>query len=250
MSDTLTQIKKAIGKGDLETAIQLMLNLTENDCPRYHSEMILHQASFNQLLENERKQTLNPETLQIQRNRLISNLLELTKLLEQELNNSDDTLSPSLSHPRERTIIFTSPVEQVIIDNQGEIYKEKTMNQEKVIHIGGNAQISAPVVIADSIQNSFNTLAEASVNDDLKTLLQQLLNLINEVNKNVPSEQAEIAQNMAQDAETLVKETSKPNPRRKWYEMSLDGLKEAATSLGEIATPILEIVTKITEVLP
>ncbi|NEQ39709.1 MAG: hypothetical protein F6K40_27045 [Okeania sp. SIO3I5] len=100
-----------------------------------------------------------------------------------------------------------------------------------------------------NIENSFNTLAEAKVDDDIKSLLDQLLKAINEVNKKATPEQAEIVETMAQDAETLVKESTKTKPRRKWYEMSLEGLKDAAKNMGDIAIPVLKLVDKITPLL-
>ena len=121
--------------------------------------------------------------------------------------------------------------------------------EEKVIKVGDNANISASIVIADSIQESFNTLQKADVKNDLKTQLDQLLKTINEVSKKAPPEQAETTQRMAQDAETLVKEAASPNPRHRWYELSLDGLKDAATSIGEIATPVLKIVKDVSPLL-
>ena len=55
---------------------------------------------------------------------------------------------------------------------------------------------------------------------------------------------------MAQDAETLIKEASKAKPRQKWYEISIEGLKDATKAIGELANPILNIVNKIAELLP
>jgi hypothetical protein len=123
---------------------------------------------------------------------------------------------------------------------------EEQVNQEKVIRIGKNATISAPIIIADSIENSFNVLANSTVDDELKSLLNDLVNAINEVNKKAPSEEAEA---MARDAEALVKEATSSKPRRKWYEISIEGLKQAAINIGEIAEPVLDIVKKLTSFL-
>jgi len=38
---------------------------------------------------------------------------------------------------------------------------------------------------------------------------------------------------------------AKPEPRRKWYELSLEGIKEAALAVGEIAKPIVDTVAKL-----
>jgi hypothetical protein len=104
-----------------------------------------------------------------------------------------------------------APPVQVFIDQT----KEETI-VEKVIYIGDRAQISAPVVIADTIESSFNQLAEAELDPEIKQLLDQLLKEIVEINKQVSPEQAEDAADMARDAETLVKEATSSRPRRKW----------------------------------
>ncbi len=130
---------------------------------------------------------------------------------------------------------------------QGEV--KNMTKQEKVIKIGKEAKISAPVVIADTIENSFNTLMDSKLDDNLEQLLDQLLKEINEVNKKVPQDKAEEAEAMARDAEALVKEATSSKPRKRWYEVSLDGLKQAAINIGEIADPIMAIVKKLTPLL-
>lgn len=79
--------------------------------------------------------------------------------------------------------------------------------------------------------------------------MEDLLIAINEVNKAVPPEQSETAQAMARDAETLVSETASAKPRKKWYELSIEGLKEAAETLGSVAIPVLTIVDKMAGLL-
>ena len=127
--------------------------------------------------------------------------------------------------------------------------KVKNVRQEKVIKIGKEATVSAPIIIADTIENSFNTLMESRVNDDIKQLLEELLKEVNEVNKKAPKDKSDEAEAMARDAESLVKEVASSKPRRRWYEVSLEGLKQAAINIGEIADPVLNIVTKLMPLL-
>ena len=117
--------------------------------------------------------------------------------------------------------------------------------QEKVINIGNNNTITAPVTIADSIQNSFNTLNESQVDDSIRQLLDELLKVVTEVNRKAPPEKSDDAKTLARTAETLVNEASSSKPRREWYEISLKGLKDAATNIGELAVPVLKIVEKL-----
>ena len=56
-------------------------------------------------------------------------------------------------------------------------------------------------------------------------------------------------QQMAGDLKTLSDEMVKAEPRRKWYELSLEGIKEAAKAIGEIGKPVIETVTKLIPLL-
>lgn len=120
------------------------------------------------------------------------------------------------------------------------------VTQEKVIHIGNNNTLTAPITIADQIENSFNLLARSETGPDLKQLLEQLLNQVNEISKAISKEDAE---SMARDAESLSKEVTSSKPRRKWYEISIEGLKQAALNIGEIGKPLLETVAKLLPLL-
>jgi hypothetical protein len=127
--------------------------------------------------------------------------------------------------------------------------KVKNVQQERVIHIGKKAKVSAPIVIADTIEHSFNTLKESSVDDEVKELLEQLLIVVNDINKNIPQGKSDDAEAMARDIEALVKEATSSKPRSHWYDVSLEGLKKAAINIGEIAIPVLAIVEKLTPLL-
>ncbi|MBN1766385.1 MAG: leucine-rich repeat domain-containing protein, partial [Sedimentisphaerales bacterium] len=134
----------------------------------------------------------------------------------------------------------------VVIYSGTNIERIDEMKQEKVINIGNGNTINAPVVVADQIENSFNTVAESAIQGELKELLHKLINEINEAAKIVPEETAE---SMARDVETLSKEVVSSKPRRKWYEMSIEGLKEAASAVGEVGKPILVTVSKLLPLL-
>ena len=121
-----------------------------------------------------------------------------------------------------------------------------TTYQEKVINIGNNNTINAPIAIADHIENSFNAVAGSKVHDDVKDLLRELIKNVNEVAKSKPGE---VSESLARDVETLSKEVTSSRPRRKWYEMSIEGLKDAAVKIGEVGKPILETTGKLLPLL-
>jgi hypothetical protein len=77
-------------------------------------------------------------------------------------------------------------------------------------------------------------------------LLEQLLNEIQALNGKVPEQSMQI---LSEESETLITETTKEQPRKKYLGLSLEGIKEAALALKEIGEPILEIATKLSPLL-
>jgi hypothetical protein len=77
------------------------------------------------------------------------------------------------------------------------------MPQERVVNIGAGANINASVVIADTIQNAFNTVEQSGLENQLKETLQQLITAVTEISKSVPPGEA---QAVANDVEALSKE--------------------------------------------
>ena len=85
-----------------------------------------------------------------------------------------------------------------------------------------------------------------AASDDIKELVKELAERIAAIDSSVGPEQAK---QMARDLKTLSEEMAKSQPRRKWYELSLEGIKEAAVAIGEIGKPIVETVTRLTPLL-
>lgn len=109
----------------------------------------------------------------------------------------------------------------------------------------GNGNTIHNLVVAEKIENSFNSLQESKASDEVKTLLQQLLTEITNLNGKVPEQ---VIQTIADEADTLIAESSRETPRKKYYEASLSGILEAAKSVVE-AAPIFEIATKLSPFL-
>jgi len=115
-----------------------------------------------------------------------------------------------------------------------------------------NVQNSQNVVfnIADFISDVSITVrdnvSKANIDGHARELMMRLLEQVNLVIPQVP---ADIAQQMGNDVKALSNEIAQPVPRRKWYEVSLDGLKEAATAVGAIGQPILQVVSELSKLL-
>ena len=87
-----------------------------------------------------------------------------------------------------------------------------------------------------SINNSFNKIAQSDAPDELKEHLEKLNDAVKEMIQRLPEAQQKQA---AQDLQTLTDEALSEEPRRKWYELSAEGLIEAAKAVGEIAVPVI-----------
>ncbi len=114
----------------------------------------------------------------------------------------------------------------------------------KIISIGDGANVSAPITAAESISNSFNTLANSKIGGELQELLELLLVAISELNVNDEKIIAHKVE-MAQDADYLVKEVTKEQPRRNIVKQAIDSIIASAKDIGTIALPILIIIEKI-----
>ena len=115
------------------------------------------------------------------------------------------------------------------------------MAGDKTINIHGGT-VHGPVVIADKLKNSFNTTTNHNANPELAALLQQLLAEIQNLNTKVPA--AQVAA-MAEEAQQLVTESQRPEPRKHWYQASLTGIVNAAQKLGEVGGPLLELAVQL-----
>jgi hypothetical protein len=121
---------------------------------------------------------------------------------------------------------------------------------EKSIHVeiygdvkGGNVVIGNENTIQQHIEHSFNTPS----NPDLAPLLAQLTQAVEEMLKHLPAEQAQEARD---DLKHLQEELQKPQPRKKWYSVSIEGLIQAAKNVGAIGAPVIELARKILQLLP
>lgn len=95
------------------------------------------------------------------------------------------------------------------------------------------------VVIGDAIQSVTNTITQAPASDELKQALLQLTRTVEQMAAQLPKEKQ---QEVAQDLRTLTEETTKPAPRRAWYELSANGLIEAAQAVAGLGPPVVEAV--------
>lgn len=127
-------------------------------------------------------------------------------------------------------------------DHKGDYVENKEMTARKIktdIYVEGDNN-------GDIAKRDIN---KGQTNDEVKQLLSELLKQIKELNSKVPAENKQAVADMSRDVEDLANEINSDNPRQRNSLFSLEGIKEAATQLGETATPIMEIAEKISPFL-
>lgn len=128
---------------------------------------------------------------------------------------------------------------------QTHIFNVVTGGEMKFQNIGSGAQIGTNVQ-AEAIQNSFNVVKEAAIPDQLRQNLTELIPLVQELSKQLgPVKGTQVTQ----DLQTLVNEAVKESPRQKWYELSADGLVEAAKAVASLAGPVTSAVRSVVALL-
>lgn len=110
------------------------------------------------------------------------------------------------------------------------------------IKIGDNVKFMGDFVVANTIQNSFNKISSSAASEAIKESLKQLTEAVTDMCNHLPQERAREA---ARDLETLTNEGLSDRPRRKWYELSSQGLIEAAKTVGQVAAPVISIVNSL-----
>ena len=106
------------------------------------------------------------------------------------------------------------------------------------------------VNVAEYMRNVSNTVGDNLKNsaspDEVKELVRQLTEQINAIADRV---EPALAQKMGKNLKKISEEMAEPTPDRKWYQLSLEGLKEAAEAVGAIAGPIIATVGKLKPLL-
>ncbi|XOF33918.1 MAG: COR domain-containing protein [Candidatus Electrothrix sp. YB6] len=129
---------------------------------------------------------------------------------------------------------------------KGDIMVSETSKNDNSIVIGDGATVHGNTIAGSTIQNSFNTIAESDAEPALKTELERLCQQVEQMLPELPEEKREEA---AQDLDSLVKEATKETPRRKWYELSAEGLIEAAKACAGMAAPVTATIKGILALL-
>jgi hypothetical protein len=116
---------------------------------------------------------------------------------------------------------------------------------------GGNVGVLNVAEYMKDVVNTVNQNLAAATNapENVKTLVSELAQEVEKAGDQIPEADAPQAQKLGKNLEALSKEVASPEPDRAWYEVSLNGLKEAAEAIGEIGKPIAAVVGKLIPLL-
>lgn len=119
-----------------------------------------------------------------------------------------------------------------------------TTNQ---VNIGDNATIShSNIAAAEKIVDSLKNVQSSGADPEMKKRLEELHTAVAELIKKLPEDKA---QSVTQDLQALSAEATAKSPRRKWYELSADGLIEAATTVAAMSDPVTKAVKAVLALL-
>ena len=118
------------------------------------------------------------------------------------------------------------------------------MGDDKInIKAGGDVAFAKDQAIATINK----TITEAAgISETLESKLKELSVAVEKMVQNMPEDKAK---ETTKDLETLAGEAVKKEPRRKWYELSGEGLIEAAKAVGEAGKPVIEITQAVLNLL-
>lgn len=140
----------------------------------------------------------------------------------------------------------TSPIYILGANASINIGKEQTIGGNTMskteITIGDNAYIIGDIITADTINDSFNNVASSDCDQELKEKTTELISVVAKMCENLPNDKAQEA---ARDLRAITAELTSKSPRQKWYEVSSEGLIEAAKAVGEIGKPVIKILHEI-----
>jgi len=134
-----------------------------------------------------------------------------------------------------------------IICNDIREIKAEVMNMSQIsVTLGNDVVIKGDFVVANKIKDSFNKVDSSNVQEDLKEILKNLTTTVGQLTEQLPKEQAEQVVN---DLQVIMNEATSSKPRRRWWELSVEGIKEAALTVGIIGKPVLTCLEKLIPLL-
>lgn len=125
--------------------------------------------------------------------------------------------------------------------------RDQSVTQGHRVSVGDGATVTnSNLVAANTIHDSFKVIQSSDVDSPLKQQLELLCGQVEQLLPRIPEGKRG---ELSQDLSSLVAEATKPEPRKKWYELSAEGILEAAKACGAVAAPIITTVKALLAML-
>ncbi|HNC32124.1 MAG TPA: hypothetical protein PKX08_19070, partial [Cyclobacteriaceae bacterium] len=123
---------------------------------------------------------------------------------------------------------------------------KQTQGKRVEINIGDNSKVGN-IVLDSKIEDSFKLITDSDIDVELRETLLQLYDAVDILIASLIEEEAK--EDVTRDLNVLIEEAVKVAPRRKWYELSAEGLIKAAETVGKVGKPVIELAGKIVAIL-
>lgn len=120
------------------------------------------------------------------------------------------------------------------------------MSDKVEIRLAKKASFQGNLNAASNIKNSYNQINSSELSTPLKETLTNLIEAVQTMRKELSPEES---QTVEKDLEKLIDEATSPQPERRWWSVSAEGLKKAAEKVGEIGKPVLNLVAQMLPLL-
>ncbi|GBC62947.1 hypothetical protein DENIS_3931 [Desulfonema ishimotonii] len=160
-----------------------------------------------------------------------------------------ETLLTIISRGLNTTPVNHVTVSPVIEVKAGEITDNSSQKQEENMGDTYNFKAGGDINFArdQAIATINKTIAESGAPDALKTQLEELTQAVQAMIADMPDHRAKrITDKLAEFSD----EVSAPQPDRKWYSVSGEGLIDAAKAVGSLGNPVMKLVKAIVDGLP
>lgn len=116
--------------------------------------------------------------------------------------------------------------------------------------IVGGSNINSIVTLNSVLTHVRQSIDSVSSADDAaKAQLQHQIDALEAALRQVPPDQSEAAQAVAESAKALVDEAAKPQPNKDLVNWRAETLEKIAVTLAAVVPPLMPVVTKITKVV-
>lgn len=169
--------------------------------------------------------------------------LQLAYASEQLVDPGElESLREALSTMRHTVARRVEDVMKLDVDTSGDSPVSITIIKEQIVNEGDiTVTNSQNVAINSALTNSQQILQQASVDDDLQQTLEELHKAVKQLLPQLSPEQQSHA---AESLEIFTKQATSPAPNRRWFEVSAEGLKEAAEAVAGAGGTLLGLITK------